>query len=200
MLELTTDAPVSELERRILTQLVRHRHSAWALRDLLSDVPEEEAYLQLAECLDLLLHRDAIFAMDIRGGGERRYFPARLEIESAADCDAPHLIVGLTTHGGELWEADAQPDWSRLITVTPDYETFDKRWHVCAADAQTIDHHLKTSGLDDSHFLGDPKHDTVDSWQITYWKTLPTAHRRRFMLTCRGKEYIRDLRNTYEIL
>ncbi|BDI30135.1 hypothetical protein CCAX7_21860 [Capsulimonas corticalis] len=199
MLDLT-ETPVTETERLILAQLVRHRHSAWALRDVLPDVPVDEAYLHLAETLDNLLHRDAIFAMDIRGGGARRYCPARLELESAADCDAPHLIVGLTARGGELWEADAKPDWSQLITVTPDYETFDKRWHVCAADAPTIDRHLQNSGLDDSHFLGDPKHDTVDSWQVTYWKTLPQAHRRRFMLTCRGKEYIRDLRNTRELL
>ena len=94
MLDLT-DTPVTETERRILAQLVRHRHSAWALRDILCDMPEEEACLHLADTLDILLHRGAIFAMDLRGG-ERRYFPApsgageRRRLRPAASDRRPH--------------------------------------------------------------------------------------------------------------
>lgn len=109
---------------------------------------------------------------------------SRPEIETVlCETSHPHQIYyGLTSLGGTVWEAFAQPDWNRFIVHTITCEnTEDELAEFICADKKLLESYFH--GI---HHIGIiPKknaiqYDTLEPWQATYWKELSRGFRIRF--------------------
>jgi len=90
----------------------------------------------------------------------------------------------LTSEGGRVWEAFAAPRWDEYIA---DSWLFDESLgleigQLICTNRGRLQRFFKSkypslSQIDPSHVWWD----TLEPWQATYWRTLPTAHRVRFV-------------------
>jgi len=90
----------------------------------------------------------------------------------------------LTSEGARVWEAFAAPRWDDFIS---ELEGFDESLgqnvtELICTNRGRLERYLKSGYLSLSQI--DPSQvwwDILEPWEVTYWKSLPKAHRVRFV-------------------
>jgi len=92
--------------------------------------------------------------------------------------------VCLTSEGGRVWEAFAAPRWDEYISELwgPDESLGQDVTELICANLELLQRYLKfnypsLSQIDPSRVWWD----ILEPWEVTNWKTLPKAHRVRFV-------------------
>ncbi len=99
--------------------------------------------------------------------------------------------LGLTSQGGRVWEAFAAPRWDDFIS---ELEGFDETLgqyvtELICTNRGRLERYLRSgypslSQVDPSRVWWD----ILEPWEVTYWKSLPKAHRVRFVDPDHGME------------
>ena len=105
------------------------------------------------------------------------YLPPKRLIKSDASSGS-EIYYGLTTHGGERWEAVARPDWNRFVDASIGLDPNDGI--IIASNRTLVEKFLAlnpyiSTGI--SVIAGSERWDLLEPWEATYWKTLPRGHR-----------------------
>jgi hypothetical protein len=80
----------------------------------------------------------------------------------------------LTARGGEMWESLAQPDWTRILTVSADLDS---------ADVFSPNRDLLAKYLNDEGVAADSvAWQTHTDFEILYWKRLPVVYQASFAM------------------
>jgi hypothetical protein len=94
---------------------------------------------------------------------------------------------GLTAAGGVEWERAARPDWNRYVEYRTSPSEDDVRWEhsIICADPSMAERYLgfqRAVWLEPGDLIeASITRDVVRPWEATYWKTLPEAHRIRYL-------------------
>jgi hypothetical protein len=85
----------------------------------------------------------------------------------------------LTPDGGNVWQAFATPDWSRLVKEEIDDET--RTGTLTGATAWRVEKYLRYLDMLECEIdLPSIRIVDIGPWEATYWKTLPQGHRAHF--------------------
>lgn len=144
-----------------------------------------------------LFQRNLILASIIRGGTQTMDVVMTIS-EIQASLDGGLLaIYYLTTEGGAQWEDLAHPNWNRYFHYSCQDKNPKQREYECeviGTGRAEIEKFLSLSryiSIDEIYIAGTEVWDVVQPWQATYWKTLPSALRVRY-LARRKEKYIDD--------
>lgn len=93
-------------------------------------------------------------------------------------------FLRLTSEGGRVWEAFAAPEWDEFIDEGSLYDESLGRevTELICTTRERLEWYLKCGHPSLSQI--DPSliwRDVLEPWEATYWKTLPKAHRVRFV-------------------
>lgn len=134
------------------------------------------SYSELTSGLQRLFEAGDVVAR-WRDRDEPDFVPSAEQIERALQSESivdPDLFdYGLTSQGGQRWEAAAQPNWNRYIysggPLWPSQLT-----EVIAADRERVEQYLREQ-RQELHIVA-RRWATLRPWQATYWKELPLGH------------------------
>lgn len=129
------------------------------------------------------LLRGKLIALVAPGGQRLSLEQSDQAVRWLSQAEAPALSssgvsYGLTTTGGAAWEAVARPDWTRYLWASYAVDPHDAV--VICADAARARWLALGTNLAQRPIAETVRHDLVEPWSATYWKTLPRGHRVRF--------------------
>lgn len=117
---------------------------------------------------------------DRRRGDGDLFTPTRNEIEEAL-ADRIKLYYGLTTQGGERWEAVARPRWDMYLSRT--VSTNPHCGEIIGSSRRLVENYLGYWRYSWPRFAIIPESVTwqvLRPWQATYWKSVPVGYRVTF--------------------
>lgn len=189
---MTTMAETTDGEYWLLTVVCEH----WLFLHALSK-PERDIGLnlsspdlwgdQLIDTLHHLFQRGDVIAQQMGEGPGNwldevgsPFVPSRSQIEAAVG-GRLSLVYGLTPQGAARWELVANPQWDRYFVDSWGYDP--DQGEIIASDPELVERLLTASPYiwkDDQPIEKTVSWETVQPWQATYWKLLPTGHRLTF--------------------
>ncbi len=140
---------------------------------------------ELCERLAALAERDLIIVHEHPDGMEELFTPDAISKALLRPRPRSFFVYELTPSGGALWEAQAQPDWSRYVNAgeEPSANEAPESWVI---EALSLD--IAEAEFRFHEELGDGNRPVPESklgeelapWNVTYWKTLPRGYRLRY--------------------
>jgi hypothetical protein len=91
---------------------------------------------------------------------------------------------GLTETGGAIWERQTRANWAKRAVCSlrwPNGPDSEQHVEIISLDLDAIRDCLKRLGYA-SNQVRDIELDAIGSWKPTYWKTLESGHRLRFII------------------
>lgn len=130
---------------------------------------------ELVTVLNRLFQRGDLLAKQ----NESEFVPASSDIEEALD-GRLDCLYGLTSQGGVRWEEVSHPQWERYIAAWVYADP--QEGEIVGSDRTLVEKYDSLSEYvwDISVVADSRRWDVLQSWQATYWKTLPLGHRVRF--------------------